>query len=130
MTFDLTLDFDPVPLARPRFANGRAYLPTRSRDYRRAVQKVVADFMASKNFSPFEGEVSCQVKFFRRFRPSARSFGDLDNLLKALLDATQGLLFKDDAQIVSVTAEKFHDKFKPRTEFSFSTKKARQPHER
>ena len=33
---------------------------------------------------------------------------DIDNIQKACFDALNGLLFKDDSQIVSVTATKWH----------------------
>lgn len=115
---------DPIPLSRPRFSRGRAYLPARSAKYRAVIQAAVKEQL-SDSFLPFEGELHCRLKFYRKFNPSSRRFGDIDNHVKACLDATQGLLFVDDSQVVSITAEKFQDKLNPRTVFEI--KKARRP---
>ena len=121
LIFEIPLD--PVPLARPRFSHGRAYLPARSRSYRAAVQDVVNQLMKSRKLEPFTGELICRLKFFRKFKPSARNFGDIDNHVKAILDALQGLLFVDDRQIVSVVAQKLKDRDRPRTHISFKENK-------
>ena len=113
------IPFDPIPLSRPKFSHGRAYLPTRSRSYRVSVQEVVRQLMKRRKLEPFTGELICRLKFFRKFKPSARNFGDIDNHVKAIFDALQGLLFADDRQIVSVFAQKFKDGDRPRTHISF-----------
>jgi Holliday junction resolvase RusA-like endonuclease len=41
---------------------------------------------------------------------------DLDNLLKLLLDAFTGVLYKDDRQVVELTARVFRSSAKPRVE--------------
>lgn len=119
MTFEILAD--PVPLARPRFSkNGRAYLPTRSRDYRQVIQNAIKAQLSS-DFFPFEGEIVCRLKFYRKFKPSSRRFGDLDNHVKAVMDAAQGILFADDSQVVSTVADKIQSD-RPRTEFSIKIK--------
>lgn len=114
-----TIPLDPIPLARPKFSHGRAYLPPRSRSYRQAVQALVRTLLTRNKISFLTGELFCCVKFFRRFKPSAPNFGDIDNHVKAILDALQGLLFDDDRQIVSVDASKLKDTKSPRTEIAF-----------
>ena len=121
LIFEIPLD--PVPLARPKFSHGRAYLPPRSRSYRAAVQDVVNQLMKSRNLEPFTGELICRLKFFRKFKPTTRNFGDIDNHVKAILDALQGLLFVDDRQIVSIAAQKLKDTDRPRTQISFTANK-------
>ena len=121
MTFQI--DADPIPLARPRFSRGRAYLPQRSRNYREVLQAAVKSQL-TESFRPFVGDLHCHLKFYRKFNPSSRRFGDIDNHVKAILDATQGLLFNDDSQVVAITAEKFQDKAHPRTEIFFEIKKS------
>ena len=114
---------DPIPLARPRFSGRRAYLPERSRRYREILQADVRAQLPA-DFVPFEeDDLICRLKFYRKFRPSSRRFGDIDNLSKAALDAAQGIIFADDAKIISLSAEKFQDE-RPRTEILFETKKA------
>ena len=57
---------------------------------------------------PLIGYVTLTANFYRR-KPksfSARNWGDLDNLLKAILDAMNGICFIDDSQIVELHARK------------------------
>lgn len=48
------------------------------------------------------------------FRPAKR--GDLDNFLKVMLDALQGVLYENDNQIVEIHAWREDDKENPRVE--------------
>lgn len=114
-----TIPIDPIELARPKFSHGRAYLPPRSRSYRQAVQALVKTLITRDKISFLTGELFCSVKFFRRFKPTAPNFGDIDNHVKAILDALQGLIFDDDRQIVSVAASKLKDCQNPRIEIVF-----------
>ena len=56
------------------------------------------------------------LKFYRKFSPTSRAYGDADNLAKAILDALNGLAYKDDSQIVRLTVEKYQDKVNQRVE--------------
>lgn len=49
------------------------------------------------------GEIEIDVLFFRY-----RRAGDLDNLVKSVLDAANRVLFKDDRQVSRITAERIH----------------------
>lgn len=42
--------------------------------------------------------------------------GDLDNFLKCLLDGMQGVMYKNDKQIVELVARRHDDKLNPRVE--------------
>lgn len=53
-------------------------------------------------------EIELNVTFFKNKGTTSRAFGDIDNLLKGLFDAMNDLVFKDDSQIVKVTAQKVH----------------------
>ena len=125
LTFEILAD--PIPLSRPKFSGHRAYLPARSREYRELVQVVVQSIMRSRHIAPLTGELNCRLSFYRRFKTTARNFGDIDNHVKAILDALNGLLFHDDAQIVSLTAEKFTDRNRPRTVIAFTNKNTAEP---
>ena len=105
----------PVPLARPRVTGRGTYLPARSREFRERCR--VAWLEAGRPM--FEGHVQLAAVFryerprahYRggRVRPDAPPFpgrADLDNLVKAVLDALQGCLFTDDALVVSLAAVK------------------------
>lgn len=54
------------------------------------------------------------VVFVDIYRP--RRVGDLDNRLKVLLDALQGVAYDNDSQVVEVHARRFDDKQNPRAE--------------
>ena len=103
---------EPIPLARPRVVRGHAYLPKRSRDYREIIQQAAR--IAMRHFAPMDGELFCRLTFYRKFKPTARNFGDVDNHVKAILDALNGICYKDDAQVAHVTADKCLDKDEPR----------------
>lgn len=49
-------------------------------------------------------------------RPTVKP--DIDNVLKAIFDSLNGILYKDDTQIVEVTASKFYSDI-PRVEVEF-----------
>lgn len=57
------------------------------------------------------GEISVSVEFYR-----AQRSGDLDNRLKCLFDALQGVVYANDSQIVEIHAKRFEDKNRPRVE--------------
>ncbi len=56
-------------------------------------------------------EISVTLKVFRPQRS-----GDLDNKLKCLIDAMQGVVFANDGQIVEIHAYRYEDKHRPRVE--------------
>lgn len=109
---DLKVPLDAVPQGRPRFANGRAIDPQRSRDFKEAFRlfvqsKLHAEYQLEK---PLETPLVVEIYFYRskaRFkRRTDMKFGDIDNLTKAVLDALNGVTWKDDRQIVALHAEK------------------------
>ena len=60
--------------------------------------------------------MSAVVKLYRKYKPSARNFGDVDNHLKALFDGMNQIVFVDDSQITRCVVEKYTDKKQPRAE--------------
>ena len=110
---------EPVPLARARFSGRHCYQPKRNVEYREVVQQAAR--LAMNGAEPLKGEVSAVIKLYRRFKTTARNFGDVDNHLKALLDALNGTAFEDDRQIVRCLVEKFTDKGNPRAEIVLET---------
>lgn len=114
----ITIDGEPIPAARPRFGGGHAYQPKRNSEYRARVQRAARAAMGGQ--SPMTGEVTADVKLFRRYKPTARNFGDLDNHLKAIFDGLNQIVFDDDRQIVQCVVEKFQDKANPRAEITIS----------
>ncbi len=95
MIVELTTPGVPVPLQRSRTGRGRHYLPKRSVAYRETVQ---AEWMAAGRPSLGDASFSMSARFY-----GANPRADLDNLVKAILDALNGLAFDDDRQLVCLS---------------------------
>lgn len=105
----------PVPQARPRaFQTSagriRMYDPATCKDWKRTV---LAQVLPAKPPAPAEGPLVMDLVFElprpksapkRVQHPTTRP--DLDNLLKAIKDALRGVVYRDDSQIVALTATK------------------------
>ena len=113
----IVVPVEPIPAARPRFG-GNVYQPKRNREYREVVQQAARSAMGNR--PPLQGEVSAVIKLYRRYQPTTRNYGDVDNHLKALFDGMNQIVFADDAQIVSCSVEKFTDRETPRAEIELS----------
>jgi crossover junction endodeoxyribonuclease RusA len=85
----------PVPLQRARAGNGHRYLPARSKAYRELVQ---TSWMAAGRPSLGDMPLTISARFY-----GARASADLDNLVKAILDALNTLAFTDDRQVVCLS---------------------------
>ena len=105
---------DAIPAARPRFSGRRCYQPKRNMEYRARVQASAYSAMSGRE--PMTGELSAVVKLYRRYKTTARIFGDVDNHLKSLFDGMNQIVFVDDAQIVQCEVSKHTDKKNPRAE--------------
>ena len=110
----LVIEGEPIPAARPRFSGRRTYQPKRNVVYRLRVQEVSRSAMGGRE--PMSGEIVIEVKLYRKYKRTARIYGDVDNHLKAIFDGMSGIVFVDDSQIVRCVVEKHTDKTTPRTE--------------
>jgi len=120
------LEGNPTPLARPRFGQNRVF----DSQKQRKINHGLALRYIHGNKPLYEGPLRLDVTFYL---PAGKSFSaeqrnklygtprpqrpDIDNLIKYILDAANGVLYKDDALIASVYADKVYDK-NPRTEFT------------
>lgn len=99
-------EIQPVPLERHRsrlVAGGVvSYLPTRSADFRALLQ---ASWLAARTRpkEPFEGELELHIDFKGAAKRGARP--DVSNLAKAVEDAMNGMVIRDDAQVRRLVAE-------------------------
>lgn len=96
VTFDIP--GEPLPKARPRVVRGRAHTPTRTRAWERTVGWAALAAMQGRD--PLAGDVAMWLHFRRKNRQRA----DLDNLVKAIADGANGILWHDDKQIVELHA--------------------------
>jgi len=106
----------PIAQGRPRAARigggVRVYDPDTSRDWKRTVQ---AQVIAVKPSAPFDCPLSMELSFVL---PRPKSLPrkvvyhtkrpDIDNLFKAISDALNGIVYRDDSQIVQLAVEKVY----------------------
>lgn len=115
----------PVGKGRPKFARRgafvSAYTPEKTANYENLVKVVAAQAMAGRQI--IEGNVSVSLaiqvqvpdSWSKKKRAEALSGAiaptskpDLDNIIKGIFDAMNGVVFKDDKQVSFVTALKIY----------------------
>jgi len=117
----IVVDGEPVAQGRPRFSTRggvfRAYDPPDSRDYKDYIKMLAKRQWGRK--PPMEGSLSLSVRVFRSvptswsekrkqmaysglIRPATKP--DTDNYVKGALDALEGIVFKNDSQVVEYHA--------------------------
>lgn len=110
-SYYILVEGQPRPQPRPRMArSGRVYNPTTADEWKRAVAKACRE--AGAKF-PKGAAVAMDVEFYLPMR-GAREVGaphlatpDLDNLLKAVMDAmTRAGVWADDSQVFCLTSRK------------------------
>ena len=85
----------------------RLLISAQGRDYKTSVGEICV----RQGLRPLDGPVRLVLDFYR-----PRRVGDLDNVLKAPLDALKGFAYHDDKQIVELHARRHDDKKRPRVE--------------
>lgn len=130
---EFTIPGTPVAQGRPRAVRHgrgvRMYDPKKSKDYKKYVA-LIARQHAPKE--PTEAALGVQMKIYRQIpkstskkkralynqgieRPVVKP--DVDNYTKAILDACNGIIYKDDSQILDLQASKYYSD-NPRVEIS------------
>jgi hypothetical protein len=88
----LTVPGDPLSKGRPRLSRaGHAYTPKTTRD----AEAVIALAWDALNVPPFEGRVGVDIKFYQQSKRAK----DVDNMVKLVLDALNGVAWVDDSQV-------------------------------
>lgn len=111
ITQGLTLPYPPSANRYWRSARGRVFVSTEAKEFKARVQQLAL----VERVAMLTGPVKVLLEVYR---PAKR--GDLDNTLKVLLDSLNGIAYKDDSQIVEITARRFDDKANPRVEVTVS----------
>jgi crossover junction endodeoxyribonuclease RusA len=108
---NIVLPFPPSSNRYWRSFRGRVVKSKEARDYQQAVS-CLANVGAS-NGPPtlLTGAVGLELNFYR---PQRR--GDLDNRIKVLVDALQGIVYINDSQVSELHAFLHDDKKSPRVE--------------
>lgn len=107
MTLNFTFMIKPQAKERPRFSrHGHAYTSIKTKTFENTIA-----YLARKQFqgNPLEGPLQIHFKFY--FKSPKKSIlqyprPDLDNLIKSVSDALNGIAYKDDAQICNIISSK------------------------
>lgn len=127
MNIEFTIPGAPVAKGRPRFARRGAFVTTYSPDktvsYENLVKVMASQAMAGR--SPLRGAVSAVIilsilppaSWSQKKKNQAlgcliypTSKPDVDNVIKGIFDAMNGIIFVDDKQVVSLNVEKCYGK--------------------
>jgi Holliday junction resolvase RusA-like endonuclease len=123
MTFELmfSVEGDPVGKQRPRFSRGRTYTPKKTVDYESLIASKALSSMCPA--IPVETAVAIFIWInhaipasYSKKRKEACLNGlefpkkpDIDNVAKLYLDAMNGIVYKDDVQVVKLRVSKRYD---------------------
>lgn len=123
MIYEFEVPGKIIGKGRPRLNtyNGSVYTPTRTKDYEYLVEQyfllkypkhipfenrvqvdIIAYFEIPKSTKKSEKERMLQNKINPTKKP------DIDNIIKIILDAMNGIAFKDDIQITKMNVEKIY----------------------
>jgi len=101
---------EPIPCPRPRLSRFGVYYPATYRVWKRKADKVIRDVLARiPDHRPIDRPVSVTLLFVVRKPRRTRLLipkPDIDNYMKAIFDACNGLLWKDDTLVAHVQASK------------------------
>lgn len=90
--------------------NGRVYVSQVAKDYKKEVF-----YLANiPDDSLFDSKICMAMRFYRK-----RKIGDGDNFEKILFDALQGVLYRNDRQVVWHSTAVLDDKDNPRVEIRY-----------
>lgn len=120
---EFIVEGDPQGKARPRFSRkgGRIYTPSKTAKYEKLIKKTFLDsggkllpancyaavvvdayFQIPKSYTKGK-KLACQCNINR---PAKKP--DIDNILKAVLDALNGVAYGDDRQVVMTICRKWY----------------------
>lgn len=121
----IILKFDVKPMAKQSFRTtrtGQKYLDASVIKYRKAIRNMAIAQMRNQKAEKIEGAVNMNIIYaFRRPQSLSKkerneidngkivpktTKPDIDNLTKAILDALNGIVWKDDAQVTQIKIQK------------------------
>ena len=121
----IQLKFDIKPMAKQSFRttrSGQKYLDPSVIKYRKAIRNMAITQMRNQKAEKIEGAVNMNIVYaFRRPQSLSKkerseidggktvpktTKPDIDNLTKAILDALNGIVWKDDAQVTQINVQK------------------------
>lgn len=121
MIYEFEVPGKIIGKGRPRLNTytGSVYTPTRTKDYENLIMQYF--LLKYPRYETFEGRVQVEINAFfevpkttkkadkvlmleHKINPTKKP--DIDNIVKIILDAMNGIAFKDDIQITKLNVEK------------------------
>jgi Holliday junction resolvase RusA-like endonuclease len=112
-----SVDGRPIPCPRPRVVKGHAYNPPNYDAWRTECALVARGAMLG------DEPVDCDVLLFLSVRLEDGRHGDLDNYIKAVNDAIEGVVFVNDKQVKRIAAKMSVNKDAPGVDVTVRTYK-------
>lgn len=110
-----TIPGEPISKARARVTANGTFTPKRTRDAEQAVRDCYRTQTATPTI--FADDPNAQYKLAVDLYMGNRRARDIDNMVKLVQDALNGVAFKDDSQIYELHSTKqYVDKTEARTE--------------
>lgn len=106
--FIIFIPTTPVAKARARFTSkGFSYTPKKTKD----AENIIRSTLGLQTHPKFTGPVALSLVFHLKKPKSSKNKHpmvrpDVDNYVKTVMDALNGVLFDDDSQVVSLSAKK------------------------
>jgi Holliday junction resolvase RusA-like endonuclease len=112
---EITIIFPGIAVSKLRARqgkNGQWYTPWETREYENELALIARNQMQLQEVEAFEKDIplSIAIAFVKKGKLTARP--DIDNCIKAVLDALKGVCYHDDAQIVELLAGKANPRSK------------------
>lgn len=116
MIVEFTIHGQPVGKQRPRVVRGHAYTPEKTRNYEHLVQYEYI----RQGGKYLDGAIKADIVAYFPVSKSAQKKGakqgdkcckkpDCDNIAKIILDALNGIAYKDDSQVAVQSAQKLYN---------------------
>jgi len=121
-SYHFEIDMQPIPKGRPRITHrGHVYTPKKTKDAEGFMQLRLAEQMGDQEL--LTGPLRARICFFierpvSHFTskgnlkkgaprmPTSKRVGDIDNLIKAILDSGNQVIWEDDSLICDITSMK------------------------
>lgn len=116
--FHVTVPGKPLPKGSLRHVgNGRLIEQTKVKGWMTEIRQRITQLPFAREGGPFDVPVQVTLEFRHprplaaknRLYPHMRSVGDLDKLVRAVLDALQPTVLTDDSLVVSLSAIKLYE---------------------
>lgn len=110
--FHFTVDGRPLPKERPRLGRNKTYTPSKTLTYEAEIGWAARVAMQQHGLTMTLEPVALQINVYH----ADKNNGDLDNIIKTILDGLNGVAYKDDKQVHAIFARAYWNGIPPRIE--------------